>query len=259
MARNKAKSVIAFCLGILLTGILVQAAGAVKADRLVFPGVPEILRAFWRLLGEAKTYRQVGTTLMHLLLALALSSGIGIAFGLAQGFSDFVRSVLRPVMSLFRAIPMIVLTIIVMVLTRYENVPVTAATLILTPLVAEAASEGCRRIERELIDVYRMNSRLNLRVLFSVHLPLMAGYLKQAYVNAVGMGIKLIVTTEYLVQARDSLGKAVFSSAYFSDYADIYGYALIMILLVLLVSALPRMIGTITVHVGKKCRQSSAL
>ena len=53
------------------------------------------------------------------------------------------------------------------------------------------------------------------------------------------MGIKMVVTTEYLVQTRNSLGKAIYSSSYFNEYQDIYAYALIMILLVLLVSALP--------------------
>jgi ABC-type nitrate/sulfonate/bicarbonate transport system permease component len=79
-------------------------------------------------------------------------------------------------------------------------------------------------------------------VLFSVYLPLMAGYLKQAYVNAVGMGIKIIVTTEYLVQTKNSLGKAIYSSAYFNEYAEIYAYALIMILIVILLTKIPMLI-----------------
>ena len=142
-------------------------------------------------------------------------------------------------MILLRSLPMIVLTVIVMVLMNYSRVPVTASVLVLTPLIAEAACEGCRRIDRELIDVYRLNSALNPAVLFRVYLPLTAGYLKQAYVNAVGMGIRLAVSTEYLVQTRDSLGKAVYSSAYFSEYAEIYAYALLMVLLVLLMTEAP--------------------
>ena len=100
-------------------------------------------------------------------------------------------------------------------------------------------------IEKELIDVYRMNANFSGRVLFQVYLPLMGGYLKQAYVNAVGMGVKLAVSTEYLVQTKNSLGKAVYSSAYFNEYQDIYAYALVMILLVLVVSEGPVMIGRI--------------
>ena len=46
MERNKKSlNTLAFCLGILLVGGLIQAAGWLKGDKLVFPGVGEILQA----------------------------------------------------------------------------------------------------------------------------------------------------------------------------------------------------------------------
>ena len=244
MERNNQKTeTLAFCMGILLVGALIQTAGWLKGDRLVFPDVGEILAAFVRLLGTGKVWKQIGTTLLHLVEALAVSSVIGTALGLVQGRSPFVRTLFRPLMILLRSIPMIVMTVIIMVLTKYERVPLIATSLLLIPLISEATYEGFLRIEPEMIDVYRMNSGFTFRVLLQVYLPLMAGYLKQAYVNAVGMGIKLTVTTEYLVQARDSLGKVIYTSVYFNEYAEIYAYALIMILLAVLVSELPKWIG----------------
>ena len=241
--NNKLRDALAFCLGILLVGVLIQAAGSLKGDRLVFPDIGEILRTFVRMLGEEKTWTQIGVTLLHLAEALAASAVIGTALGIAQGRNRFVRSLLKPLMILLRSVPMIVMTVIIMVLTKYDRVPLIASTLMLIPLISEATTEGLSRIEPEMLDVYRMNSGFTLRVVFQVYLPLMAGYLRQAYVNAVGMGIKLAVTTEYLVQARDSLGKAVYSSAYFNEYAEIYAYALIMVLVALVVSAVPKWIG----------------
>ena len=104
--------------------------------------------------------------------------------------------------------------------------------------------------DRELIDVYRLNGSFSARILFTVYIPLMAGYLKQAYTNAVGMGIKIVITTEYLVQTRNSLGKAVFSSSYFNDYEEIYAYALIMIILVLLLSEIPVLLAKCCARYG---------
>ena len=254
MKQNKAQSTLVFCLGILLAGLLIQAVGWLKGDRLVFPGVGEILRAFLRLLGQEKTWRQIGTTLGHLLEATLLSTVAGIGIGLAEGRWEWFHTLLRPLMILLRSIPMIVMTVIVMVLTKYDRVPLICTSLLLIPLISEATCEGFRRIEPELVDVYRMNSGFTPRVLFQVYLPLMAGYLKQAYINAVGMGVKLTVTTEYLVQTRDSLGKAIYSSSYFNEYADIYAYALIMILLALAVSELPAALGRLGArgHNGKR-------
>ena len=80
-------------------------------------------------------------------------------------------------------------------------------------------------------------------MLFRVYLPLMAGYLRQAYFNAVGMGVKMVVSAEYLVQTRNSLGKAIYSSAYFNEYQDIYAYALLMVFLILLVTSVPRLLA----------------
>ncbi|MBR0031722.1 MAG: ABC transporter permease subunit [Treponema sp.] len=237
--KSGAKDAFVFFLGIILIGCLIQIAGKVKGDALVFPSVPEILAAFIRLVRTPKTYHLIFTSLLHLSEAMIFSTLAGISIGIAEGMCPFLRKLLSPMMIMMRSIPMIVLVVIIMILTKYSRVPHTAATLILIPLISEAASEGCQRIDRELIDVYRLNSDFSPRILFSVYIPLMAGYLKQAYINAVGMGMKLIVSTEYLVQTKNSLGKEVYSSSYFNEYQDIYAYAIIMILLVVLMTKAP--------------------
>lgn len=244
MWQNKWKDTIAFCLGIVLIGVVVQAAGDLKGNDLVFPGVDEIMRAFFRLITAEKTYALIWTTVKNLIAAMAASTVIGISVGMAMGMLPFLRKLLQPLMIFLRSFPMVILIIIIMVVaTDYQIVPVLASSIILVPMIAEAACEGCVRIDKELIDVYRMNANFNGRILVEVYLPLMAGYLRQAWANAVGMGVKLAVSTEYLVQTRNSLGKAVYTSAYHNQYEDIYAYALVMILLVLLVSEGPVLVG----------------
>ena len=252
MVPSKTKDSLAFCLGIVLIGAVLQAASAMKGDALVFPGVGEILRAFVRLMGQGKTYALIWTTMKHLIVSMAISTGLGIILGLMQGMIPFVRSLMKPLMILLRSMPMVILIVIIMVVTDYSRVPMIASSIILTPMIAEAACEGCLRIDKELIDVYRMNANFNGRVMLRVYLPLMAGYLRQAYVNAVGMGVKLAVSTEYLVQTKNSLGKAVHTSAYFYEYQDIYAYALVMILLVLVVSEGPVWLGKTVAKVKNK-------
>ena len=240
MRRNKQKgSTAAFCLGIVLIGIIFEAGGLLKGNRVVFPGLPEIGQALVRLLQEEATYQKIATTLLHVLEALAVSAVIGIVIGLAEGADNRIYAFFRPLMILIRSMPMIVLVIITMSMISYRAVPVTAASMILIPLFSEAVYEGTRSLDPELIDVYRLNSGFNLKVAFQVYLPMISGYLKQAFINAAGNGIKVAVSAEYLVQTKDSLGKAVYSSGYFSEYAEIYAYALIMVFLVLIITELP--------------------
>ena len=180
MRRSKASEFLAFALGIILIGCLIQAAGWIKNDHLVFPDAAEILRAFFRLLTTPNTWLLIRTTLLHLLSAMAVSTLIGLIIGLTEGYSDFIRTLLRPLLMMLRSIPMLVLVVIIMVLTTYDRVPLIGTSLILIPMISEAVCEGCRNIDKDLIDVYRLNSGFNLQVLWHVHLPLMTGYLKQA-------------------------------------------------------------------------------
>ena len=239
MQRKGIYSAVAFCLGMILIGFLLQAGGIIKGNKVVFPDLHEIMQALFNLLRSRNTYSKIATTLMHVMEALIISAGIGIAVGLSESLRGWIHSFFRPVMIMIRSIPMIVLVILIMSVLNYRSVPVTAACMILIPLFSEAVYEGCRSIDPELIDVYRINGGFGFLVAVNVYIPSIAGYLKQAFVNAAGMGLKVAVSAEYLVQTRDSLGKAIFSSAYFSEYAEIYAYAIIMIILVLLISELP--------------------
>ena len=231
--------------GIFLIALIVQILSIAKGDSLVFPRVTEILKSFFYLLSKAETFHLIFTTLLHLFISLLISSLAGLSLGLFEGFCEPVYKIFRPVMTFLRSIPIIVLVVIIMVLTKYEKVPFIATSLILIPMISEATSQGCRQLKKdqaELIDVYRLFSNFSFQILISVYMPLIAGYLKQAYINAVGMGIKIVVTTEYLVQTKDSLGKAVNTSIYFNDYSEIYAYALIMVLLVLLLTETPKLV-----------------
>lgn len=236
---SRIKSIATFVLGIILICVVFELVGKIKGNPLVFPSGGEVLKTFFRLMGEPQTYRLILTTLVHLFVSLLISFSFGVAIGVAEGLCNFLHKLLYPLMTLLRSIPMIVLVVITMVLASYSRVPYIVCALVLVPLISEAVCEGCRNIDRDLVDVYRMNGSFSLRILFAVYIPLVSGYLKQSFVNVTGIGIKIIVTTEYLVQTKDSLGKAIFTSGYFNDYQEIYAYALIMILLVLLFTELP--------------------
>ena len=241
----------AFILGIGLILALIQAGNALQGRRPVFPSAEQTVRAFFELLSRKETYAEIGTTLAHAVKAIALSALIGTVMGLGEGLIPYLHALLRPLHALLRSMPMILLAMVMLMATRFskEWMPVLTGCMVLVPMISEAGYEGCTRIDRELIDVYRLDSRTSPRIILRVYLPMMSGYMKQAFVNACGMGMKVIVTAEYVVQIRDSLGKTVYDRVYAYEYPELFAYGLIMVLLVLLLTGVPAGIIRIT---GKK-------
>ena len=242
MTRNKRIGEwIAFLLGIGLILFLIQQGHDMQGKRAVFPSAEQIFRSFTDLLSSRKTYARIGTTLIQVIQSIALSAAAGMLLGMAEGLVPFLHSLVRPMHTLLRSMPMILLAMIMMVITRFskELMPLLTGCLVLIPMISEAGYEGCVRIDSDLIDVYRLDSRINPGILFRVYLPLTGGYMKQAFVNACGMGVKVVVTAEYLVQTVNSLGQAVYDRLNAVEYADLFAYILIMVLLVLILTGIP--------------------
>ena len=83
MQRSKGKGGLAFILGLTLIAGLLQTAGYMKGDELVFPGVVDILKAFLRLLAPGRTYLLIFTTLKHLIFSMAAVLVTGVVIGIA--------------------------------------------------------------------------------------------------------------------------------------------------------------------------------
>ncbi len=238
-SNDKKSSTVSLCLGILFIAVLLQLLSFIKGSSLVFPDILSILKTFFKLLLLPSTWLYILTTLKHLLTALLVSALAAFPLGLLEGRFLKVQKFLAPLMTFLRSVPMIVLIVIIMVLVNYDFVPYITAALVLVPVISEAICEGIKSIDPELIDVYRLNSSFTPQIFMSVYLPLISGYVKQAFTVAAGLGIRIIVTAEYFVQCRNSLGKAVYQSSYFNEFEEIYAWALIMVFLILLVNTIP--------------------
>ena len=239
---NKIKNLILFVIGIALIVLVITIIGLIKNNPIVFPNAIDIMSTFFGLLGNGKTYLFIGTTILDFVIVILASSIIGLSLGILSGFNDIARGILKPFMIISRSMPMIIIIVIIMLTipnNNYRYVPIVSTTIALIPILYEATCEGIRRIDPFYNDVWKLNSKLNTKVIFNVHLPLISGYLKQAIVTAIGLGLKMIVTTEYIAGVRNTLGVAVFDSKTVIEYKEVYAYALMLILIVVFFEWVP--------------------
>ena len=241
-ASNKIKNLILFVAGIAIIILIISLIGIINKNPIVFPPAIDIFKSFFKLLGEGKTYLYIGITILDFIIVIFVSSIIGLGLGILSGFNDISKGILKPFMIIGRSMPMVIIIVIIMLTfpnDNYRYVPIISTIIALTPILYEATSEGIRRIDSSYNDVWRMNSNLNIKIITKVHFPLISGYLKQAFINAIGLGIKMIITTEFIAGVRNTLGVAIFNSKVEVEYTEIYAYALILVLLVVIFEWLP--------------------
>ncbi|MBR6071532.1 MAG: ABC transporter permease subunit [Acholeplasmatales bacterium] len=239
---KKIKNLILFVAGILIILLLISLIGLIKDNPIVFPSVLDIFKSFFKLLGDGNTYKYIGITILDFIIVIIASSIIGIGLGILSGFSDISNGLLKPFMIVARSMPMVIIIVIIMLTVpndNYRYVPIVSTAIALIPILYESVSEGIRRIDSTYNDVWRLNSKLNFKVITNVHLPLISGYLKQAFITAIGLGIKMIVTTEFIAGVRNTLGIAIFDAKTLVEYSEIYAYGLLLVIIVVIAEWLP--------------------
>lgn len=241
------KNLIFTLLGILLVLVLLFILNKTIDNNVIFPKISVILKRFFKLLGNKNTYKYFGISFGELLIALLFSSIFGIGLGTLGGLRKEFDLVMRPIMTILKSTPMIIIIVIVMIALpnkdlSFKNVPKVCAFLLLLPIIYESIKTGLSSIDKRYIEEYKMFSNTNIFVLFRVHYPLIGANFKEAYSNAISMGFKLIITTEYIVQVKDSLGIDIFNKFRDVEYDYLYAYALILAIFVAILEYVPKLI-----------------
>lgn len=212
---------------ILLLFIIIQLLSLKVNNDIIFPSAFTIIGDFFKKLFSSKTYLYIGNTLLNLLLSLFLSFLIGMILGILGGIFDKIRIFLKPWITILRSVPVASTIVIIMLLAGLANTPFIISCLTIIPIIYEGFCNGIRNIDKDIMDVWKLNSKLSLRVIIRVHIPMILGYIKTSFILALGLGIKVVIMAEYLSGDNNTLGSALIPAANALDYVGVYSYTII--------------------------------
>lgn len=221
---------------------------------IVFPHPNTTISTFFSLLGDIKTYEALGNTLLSLLISLTISFIIGLVFGILAGISVNIRTFLKPWITIMRSFPLAAIIIIILIIVGFDNTPYIVTTFVIAPIIYEGVAAGISNIDQTLIDTYRLESKVNFKIIKSVYLPLISSSLKAAFTSAVGLGIKVLIMAEFLAGSSNSLGYAIKPAADNLDYHEVYAYCILIIITVLIIESLPKLIIKLVDYIKAKKR-----
>lgn len=251
--KNKTiKKIIIYTLSILALYLVSLIASFIFNNTIILPSPNDVLMSLSSLLIKGTTYYYLGNTLLSLLISLVISFIIGLTFGILSGLYDSFRTFLKPWITIMRSFPLSAIIILILVIAGFKNTPYIVATFVLAPIIYESIQNGIRDIDQSYIDTYKLESKINLKIITKVYLPLISSSIKASFTSAVGLGIKVLIMAEFLAGSSNSLGYAIKPSIDNLNYAEVYAYCIIIIIVVLLVESLPKLIIKLNDHIKSK-------
>ncbi len=112
-----------------------QLAAMLIAKPLLLPGPAQTVSSLIELLGDGGFYLDVLATLGRCAVAMLLALAAGLLLALASYRSSLIRSLLSPLVSFFKAVPVMALAIYLIFLVAAGGVPILVCFITCFPIV----------------------------------------------------------------------------------------------------------------------------
>lgn len=211
-------------------------------NNIIFPNPLTSILAFFNLFKDTDTYVILGYTFLRLIISLLISFIIGGTLGFLAGRFYYFKLFLKPYMTLIRSLPLAAIIVIIMVILGFDLSPYLVCMLILIPIIYECFLNGILNLDKDLMQVWKLESTMNFTVLKTIIFPLAKPFISTAFVQSVGLGIKVLVMAEFLCSTKNSIGEQIVFNANYLEYDKVFAWSLLTIILVLILESLPKLI-----------------
>ncbi len=201
-------------------------------EPLLVPSLTDVLSSAGQILISTDIFN-ILSTVYRLFISFMLSAILGITLGFLSAKNGYFEHIQRPYVTILRTIPVLSVIVILFIIFGSHISPYIITFLMIFPLFYQATLEGTKAIDPALIDVLKLNEVHFKESLRYVYIPCLSENLFVTLFQSLGLGIKVLIMSEYLMQVNHSIGYAIFMARVNLNYSDVYAWTLILILIAL--------------------------
>ncbi len=220
-----------------ITGILVLILGWVivstLADNdLIFPKIDQIARAIFDIFRKGENLKYILYDIIRIMFSIIISFIVAILtiFLYIRFKSSYYF--LKPILVFFKTIPVIAISVFIWLLVGGKSVPIITTILVTIPVIIGGLVGAIDNMDKSLVDELKMVNNNYFKSFFYVYLPYLVPYLFISFFQTFGLGLKVMVTSEYLSQTKNSIGKALYNAQSNIALDEILAWSIIIVIFV---------------------------
>lgn len=205
---------------------------------LLIPPISKVIETFFKMLIESSFLNALWHTAFRLIVSLFISSVCGISLGYLSAKNKTVELIFRPHVTILKTIPVISVIIIMYILVGYQIAPYIITFFMIFPIFYQTTYQGIKAINQDLLDVYHLEMENRYLEIKYVYLQNIKDYLILASYQSFGLGFKVLVTSEFITQTQNSIGKLLYQAKVNLQYDYVFAITILLIIITVLVEVL---------------------
>lgn len=205
---------------------------AVKLNASVIVPAPlEVLKAFFGLFKTKDFAINVGITVLRALESFAIIVVAGAVLGIIAGALKAVEYILKPFVTLFKAVPVMSIILIAFLWLKTGQIPVFSAFLMAFPIMYVQTLEGMKHKSSELEHMCRVYGIKGKEKLRSFTIPSMVPSLVTGAKQSLSMVWKVVMAAEVLTIPTYGIGRSMYLAQIQIETAKVVAWTLIAVIL----------------------------
>ena len=197
----------------------------------ILPHPEDTLVKTLSLFGESQFLFVVGATILRGVIGFAISLIFGVGLGIAAGLSNDFSAFLKPILVVLRSTPVIAIILLALIWLNANSVPIFIAILTMFPFICTNTIDGIRSVDKQLVEMAQVYRVGRLRIVREVYVPAIMPFIISGASSAMGIGWRAIIIGEVLSQPRYGIGTVMHSAQTFLNVDAVIAWTIIAVLL----------------------------
>lgn len=232
---------IVFLLGVwVISSILINNSG-------ILPNIDEVSYILVNILKDQNTYLLLGNTFLKILIALSVSFIIALLLAMLSLLNEKVEYFIRPLIVFFKSIPIVAVVMVLIIMFFKQNVrfigTIVASCFVIIPIVFESILVGFKTVDETIVQAARLDYVSGFKLIRKIHLPIALPHVISGLISSFGMGLKVMVMSEVIMNPNDSIGQLIGLHSSMGDISIVLAYSILLLIIVIVIDYLLKCIN----------------
>ena len=205
---------------------------------LILPSGESILMEIFTIIRGTTFIEIISVTVVRTLVTFVCILVLSLVVGILAGYYKVVAALLNPAMILLRTIPTVSLILILLIWFGRDLGPTIIVGLVIFPIIYELVVGSIKKVDSDLKDVCLLFGC----TIFEKFFPNLIYALSSGVQATLGLAFKVMVMAEVMAQSRIGIGQALNYEKTYLNMAGVFGWTIILILIVMIFDFLISMI-----------------
>ncbi|MBD7910180.1 MULTISPECIES: ABC transporter permease subunit [Clostridium] len=203
--KNKIQGIIACIVLIILWEII-----AIKMNNEIYlPRVENVLFSIKEILVKDDFFKNILFSLSRTLISFLIALILAIVFGVLSLMYPVFKSFLKPLNSIGKTIPTMVLIVLALIWFKKEEAPFIVSFFIVFPILYEGVISSINNINKELMDMCKVYKISTWQKVKKIYMPVIGFYITGILMSTFSLAFKVIIAGEVYGEPKYGVGSSI--------------------------------------------------